>query len=222
MQSGLKLLVEEPCFDIEYLVEEKNSKEESSLFIQGTFLMAEKENKNGRIYSINEMAPEVQRYTNDMILTKRALGELNHPASVEINPERACHMITSLKQEGNTFIGKSKILNTPMGHIVRNLVLDGVSLGVSSRALGKLNENGGHNDVTDFRLICADVVHDPSVDTAFVQGILEAKEYVIKCDGGICQLYDDFEKKLETLPRHDVDTYMKESILDFINALKNR
>lgn len=222
MKSGLKLLVEEPCYDIEYLIDEKNSKAESSLYIHGPYLMAEKKNKNGRIYSLEEMVNEVNRYTADMIQTKRSLGELNHPASVEINPERACHMITELKQEGNMFIGKSKILNTPMGHIVKNLLLDGVRLGVSSRALGKLSEAGDHNDVTDFRLIGEDVVHDPSVDTAFVEGILEAKEYVIQCDGGICEIYDGFEKKLETIPRHDADSYLRESILDFIKQLKNK
>lgn len=218
--SGLKLLIDEPIFDIEYKVEEKNKNESSNLFIHGPYLMAERKNKNGRVYSLDEMTREVTRYNNDMIETRRSLGELNHPASVEINPERACHMITELHQEGNAFVGKSKVLNSPMGHIVRNLILDGVKLGVSSRALGKLNQNNDHNDVSEFHLICCDVVHDPSVDTAFVDGILEAKEWVVKCDGTICELYDNLEEKLETLPKHDVDIYLREQILRFINSLK--
>jgi len=218
--SGLKLLIDEPIFDIEYKVEEKNKNESSNLFIHWPYLMAERKNKNGRVYSLDEMTREVTRYNNDMIETRRSLGELNHPASVEINPERACHMITELHQEGNAFVGKSKVLNSPMGHIVRNLILDGVKLGVSSRALGKLNHNNDHNDVSEFHLICCDVVHDPSVDTAFVDGILEAKEWVVKCDGTICELYDNLEEKLETLPKHDVDIYLREQILRFINSLK--
>jgi len=219
--SGLKLLVETPNYDIDFLVEQKNSKEPSTLYIHGTYLMAETKNKNGRVYSLDEMAGEVSRYNENMIQTGRALGELNHPASVEINPERACHMITEFKQEGKAFIGKSKILNTPMGHIVRNLVLDGVKLGVSSRALGKLSNAGDHNDVSDLHFICCDVVHDPSVDTAFVDGILEAKEWVLKCDGSICQLYDKFEEAISTLPKHETNTYLKEQIINFINSIKN-
>jgi hypothetical protein len=221
MNTGLKLLVEEPCYDIEPLIEEQNSKSPSTMYITGPFLMAEKKNKNGRIYSLNEMTQEVNRYTRDMIERQRSLGELNHPASVEINPERACHMVTEFKQNGNMFMGKSKILNTPMGQLTRTLITDGVKLGVSSRALGKLEEKGDHKDVSDLHLICVDVVHDPSVDEAFVDGILESKEWVLKCDGGICQLYDSFESKLETLPKHETEQYLKENIIEFINSLKN-
>ena len=221
MDSGLKLLIEEPCYDIEPLVEEKNSKSPSIMYITGPFLMAEKKNKNGRIYSINEMTQEVNRYTNDMIKSSRSLGELNHPASVEINPERACHMVTELTQNGNMFMGKAKILNTPMGQLVRTLITDGVRLGVSSRALGKLEEKGDHKDVSDLHFICVDVVHDPSVDNAFVDGILESKEWVVKCDGSICELYDQFENKLDCLPKKDTEAYLKECVLDFIQSLKN-
>jgi len=222
MDEGLKLLVEEPCYEIEPLVEEQNSKSPSTMYITGPFLMAETKNKNGRIYKLDEMTKEVNRYTDEMIKRGRSLGELNHPASVEINPERACHMVSEFRQNGNVFIGKSKILNTPMGNLVRTLMTDGVKLGVSSRALGKLDEKGDHKDVSDLHLICVDVVHDPSVDTAFVDGILESKEWVLKCDGSICELYDNFEHKLESLPKKDTEAYLKESILDFIQSLKNK
>lgn len=217
---SLKLLVEEPCYDIETLVEEKNKNEEATIYIHGPYLMAEEKNKNGRVYPLHEMTKEVNRYIRDMIETRRALGELNHPTSVEINPERACHLITNLHQEGNVFIGKSKVLDTPLGRIVKSLVQEKVRLGVSSRALGKLTPSGDHNDVSDFHLLTCDVVHDPSVPTAFVDGILEAKEYVIRCNGHICEVFDKFEESLEKLPRHDVQQYLSGLIVEFIENLK--
>ena len=220
---ALKLLVEQPTFEYDVeLVEEKKGLA-NTMFIKGPFLMAERKNKNGRVYKIDEMIKEVTRYTNDMIKPCRSLGELNHPTSVEINPERACHIVTELRQEGNLFYGKSKILNTPMGAIVRTLIQDGVKLGISSRALGKLTENGDHNDVTDLRLICMDVVHDPSVETAFVDGILESKQWVLKCDGTVCEwvegAYNKLEQSLCSIPKHDRDVYIKEHINTFIREL---
>ena len=221
---GLKLLVEQPNYEIETLVVEEGRDKERSMYISGPYLMAEKKNRNGRIYPLEDMEKEVNRYTSDMIKTCRSLGELNHPTSVEINPERACHMITQLVPEGNTFIGKSKILNTPMGNLVKTLITDGVKLGISSRALGKLNPSGDHNDVSDFRLICCDVVHDPSVESAFVDGILEAKEWVLKCDGTICEFverqHNELREKVATLPRHNKEEYLKEQIINFINSIK--
>jgi len=222
--QGLKLLIEEPVYDFDVLIEEKNNKEPSSMYIKGVYLMSEKKNKNGRIYKLDEMQKEVNRYLTEMVKAGRSLGELNHPTSVEVNPERACHMITELRQEGNGFIGKSKILNSPMGHIVRNLILDGVKLGISSRALGKLDNKGDHNDVSDLRLICCDVVHDPSVDSAFVDGILEAKQWILRCDGVICefveQSYNKLEQNLQTMPKHDSEEHIKKCLLEFINSLK--
>lgn len=229
MNNKLKLLVEEPCFEYDVLVDEKNTKEQSTLFIRGPYLMAESKNKNGRIYTLNEMVPEVHRYVSEMIQEKRSVGELNHPTSVEVNPERACHMITEFKQDGNVFIGKSKITSNPIGQVVRSLIMDGVKLGVSSRALGKLvpGSNGEHQ-VQGFHLICCDVVHDPSVNNpggtqAFVNGIFEAKEWILKQDGTIMEAvaYDIFEKQLSNLPKNGVlkEEKIKSAILDFINLL---
>ena len=218
-----KLLVEEPTFDLQYIVEEKNKNEPSTLYIQGPFLMSEQKNKNGRIYNLNEMVQEVGRYTSEMIKEKRALGELNHPASVEVNPERACHLVTELRQEGNMFYGKSKILSTPMGQLVRSLIMDNVKLGISSRALGKLMPQGDSHAVQGFHLICCDVVHDPSVSTAFVNGIMEAKSWILNTDGTIAEAYDIFEKETRTLPKHSAarEEVLKEQILKFITTLKN-
>ena len=218
-----KLLVDEPVFDLQYIVEEKNKTEQSTLYIQGPFLMSEQKNKNGRIYNLNEMVQEVDRYTTEMIKENRSLGELNHPASVEVNPERACHMITELRQDGSMFYGKSKVLSNPMGQLVRSLVMDGVKLGISSRALGKLLPQGDTHAVQGFHLICCDVVHDPSVSSAFVNGIMEAKSWILEQDGAITEAYDIFERGISKLPKKsDIkEAVIKEQILLFINTLKN-
>lgn len=217
----LKLLTEQPNFDVQYLIEEKNKEGEQNLYIYGPYLQAEQKNKNNRIYTLDEMTQEVGRYSKEMIDTKRSLGELNHPSSAEVNPERACHMITSLKQEGTTFVGKSKILRTPTGNIVRSLIQDGVRLGVSSRALGKLvkEDTKGTDTVKNMRLCAVDVVHDPSVDKAFVQGILESKQFVLRDDGSIEEFYDTLEKNLSHLPKKDVNSYIKEQVMDFLAKL---
>jgi hypothetical protein len=192
--NSYRLLVEEPTYEIQYLVEEKNRTSPSNLYIKGPFLMANEANKNKRIYPLEEMVREVDRYSTEMIAGNRSTGELNHPQSPEINLERICHMVTELKQNGNIFEGKSRILSTPMGQIVRSLILDGVKLGVSSRALGRLDASGDYNKVSDFRLVAVDVVADPSVPTAFVNGILESKQWILSENGNFEPLFNAFEK----------------------------
>jgi hypothetical protein len=219
--NAYRLLVEEPTYEVQYLVEEKNRNSPSNLFIHGPFLMANEANKNKRIYPLEEMVKEVDRYSQEMILGKRSTGELNHPSSPEINLERICHMVTELKQNGNIFEGKSRILSTPMGQIVRSLILDGVKLGVSSRALGRLDSDGQYNKVSDFRLVAVDVVADPSVPTAFVNGILESKQWILTENGNFEPLFERFEKNIGNLPRNNKDQYLKEQVIAFINALKS-
>jgi len=219
---NLQVLAETPCYDVEYLVEESNKQGERNYFIFGPYLQAEKQNKNDRVYSLDEMVPEIIRYKKDMIDTKRSLGELNHPASAEINPERACHLITELNQQGTTYLGKSKVLNTPMGKIIQSLINDGVKLGVSSRALGKLIKETNRNLVKNFRFITCDVVHDPSVESAFVDGVLESKSYVLKEDGSLEEFYNKLEKNLAALPKHDINQFIKEQVLSFIAKIKNQ
>lgn len=218
-----KLLVEDPVYDLKYLVEEKNKNEPSTLYIQGPFLMSEQKNKNGRIYNLNEMVQEVGRYTAEMIKENRSLGELNHPESVEVNPERACHMITELRQEGNMFYGKSKILSTPIGALVRALIMDNVKLGVSSRALGKLLPQGDTHAVQGFHFICCDIVHDPSVASAFVNGIMESKEWILESNGKIVEAYESFEKRIGNLPKKAVfkEEVLNNAVLELIEVLKN-
>jgi hypothetical protein len=218
--SPLKLLVEQPKYDIECIIEEKNSTSPQNLYIQGPFLMSETKNKNGRIYPLNEMQVEVQRYVVEMVDRKRALGELNHPASVDVNPERASHLITKMWQEGNLFYGKAKILNTPVGNVVKSLVMEGVQLGVSSRALGKLTQTNEGNVVSNLHLVGVDVVHDPSCDRAFVDGILESKAWIINPDGSITEALEKFYSGVKTMPVGNRDEYIKNLIIGFLNNVK--
>ena len=215
---AFKLLVEKPDLnDFEYIVEEKNSKEPSKLYIQGPFMMASEKNRNNRVYDLKEMAKEVDRYTAEMIDENRAMGELNHPTTAEVDLERACHIVTELTQKENIFYGKSKVLSTPCGQIVRSLIMDGVKVGVSSRALGQVAENpDGHSDVKDMKLIAIDCVADPSFPKAFVNGILESKQWVLADDGKYEEVYSKFEKSIGKLPKKDLDNYLREHIISFI------
>jgi hypothetical protein len=220
MSKSYNLIVESPTYDLKVLVSEQNRNSPSEMFLTGPYLLAAEANRNKRIYPLEEMMKEVGRYDKEMIKEKRATGELNHPSHPEVNLERACHLVTELKQDGNLFYGKSKILSTPMGQIVRSLVLDGVKLGVSSRALGRVDEKNGIGHVSDFRLVAIDVVADPSVPTAFVNGILESKSWVLADNGEFEPLYDRFEKSISSLPKKNADAYLREQFVAFINALK--
>lgn len=220
---SLRLIVEKPApeEEFEYIVEEKDRNSPSNLFIKGPYMMAENYNRNNRLYRLEEMVNEVNRYKTEMIKTNRALGTLNHESSAEVNLDRVCHIVTDLYQEGNVFHGKSKVLTTPSGHIVRALINDGVKVGMSSRALGQLVEaSGGKNIVKDFRLISIDCVADPSFPKAFVNGILESKQWVLGESGQFEEVYADFEKGISKLPKSQIEQYLKECILNFLNKIK--
>jgi hypothetical protein len=219
---ALKLLIEQPALEeeFEYVLEEQNNNKPANLFISGPYMQCEMVNKNKRIYSEGEMDREVNRYINEMVKTKRAMGELNHPTKAEVDLERACHIVTDLRKEGNTYFGKSKVLSTPTGQIVRSLINDGVKVGMSSRALGKLNEqSNGVNRVSEFRLVAVDCVADPSCPAAFVNGILESKQWVLKDDGRFEEFYENFSNSISKLPKKDVEQYLKEQILVFFNRI---
>ena len=162
---SLNLLIETSTEqDFDYIVEENTDSKKRNLYIKGVFMEAEKVNKNNRVYPIEEMTREVDRYIKEMVGSGRAMGELNHPTNPDVDLGRACHMVTELKQEGKQFIGKSKVLSTPCGQIVESLISDGVKVGMSTRSLGKLVEEGGDgvNKVADMRLVAIDCVADPS------------------------------------------------------------
>ena len=172
-------LIKEISDSVTYLVEESEGKK--VLFIEGPFLVSERTNKNGRMYKEETMRKEVGRYTEEYISKNRAFGELGHPDTPSINLDRVSHLIVGLRQEGNSWIGKAKILETPMGNIARSLIEGGAQLGVSSRGMGSLKAVNGINIVQDdFHLAtAADIVADPSAPGAFVQGIMEGKEWMM-------------------------------------------
>ena len=220
----LNLIVETPApkEEFEYIVEEGNSKDKQNFYIKGPYMMAEGVNRNKRIYPLEEMQREVKRYENLMVKTGRAMGELNHPTTADVDLERACHLVTEMSQDGNVFYGKSKVLSTPTGLIVRSLINDGVRVGMSSRALGQLIPESGQdgvNRVKDFKLVAIDCVADPSFPKAFVNGILESKQYVVNKYGQFEEAYDSFESNLTSLPTKNVDDYLKQNILKFIKQL---
>ena len=171
-------LITENIEDIQVLTEESEGKK--NYYIEGIFLQGDLTNRNGRNYPVNILEREVNKYNESFVGTGRALGELGHPDGPTINLDRVSHKILSLKREGNNFIGKAKLLETPMGKIAKSLLDDGVKLGVSSRGLGSMTEKNGVNYVgEDFMLAtAADIVADPSAPDAFVDGIMEGKEWV--------------------------------------------
>jgi hypothetical protein len=195
----MKLITEEVT-NVKIISEGKGA--DKKLYIEGVFLQGEIKNRNGRMYPITTLSREVNRYNENFVTKGRALGELGHPDGPTVNLDRVSHKITSLTQEGNNFIGKAQILNTPMGKIASSLLDEGVMLGVSSRGVGSLQTTSeGHKVVgEDFMLAtAADIVADPSAPDAFVSGIMEGKEWV--WEGGILreQLASRTQKRINTL-----------------------
>ena len=195
----MKLITEEVA-RVKFIVEGKGA--QKKMYIEGVFLQGEIKNRNGRMYPINTLAKEVNRYNESFVKKGRALGELGHPEGPTVNLDRVSHKITSLVQEGNNFRGKAQLLSTPMGKIAQNLIGEGVTLGVSSRGVGSLKEDVRGCKVVgeDFMLAtAADIVADPSAPDAFVSGIMEGKEWV--WEGGILreQLAEKTQKRINTL-----------------------
>ena len=195
----MKLITEE-IEQVEVIVEQRDGKK--SMFIEGIFLQGDIKNRNGRMYPMETLRKEVTRYNENFVNSGRALGELGHPEGPTVNLDRVSHKITSLKENGSNFIGKAKLLNTPMGKIAQNLIDEGVKLGVSSRGLGSLSVNNeGVKIVSDDFMLAtaADIVADPSAPDAFVQGIMEGKDWV--WDGGVMRerLAEKTYKQVNTL-----------------------
>ena len=195
----MKLITEEVS-RVKFIVEGKGAKKK--MYIEGVFLQGEIKNRNGRMYPLQTLAKEVGRYNESFVSKGRALGELGHPDGPTVNLDRVSHKITSLRQEGNNFIGKAQLLSTPMGKIAQNLIGEGVTLGVSSRGVGSLKEDLHGCKVVgeDFMLAtAADIVADPSAPDAFVSGIMEGKEWI--WEGGILreELAEKTQKRINTL-----------------------
>lgn len=199
-------LITEKVEDVQVLTEEKNGKKK--LYIEGTFLQGEIKNRNGRMYPLATLEREVSKYNESFIKSGRALGELGHPEGPTVNLDRASHLITSLVQEGNNFRGRARILETPMGNIAKNLLDEGVKLGVSSRGIGSLKETNGCKVVADDYMLAtaADIVADPSAPDAFVEGIMEGKDWI--WDGGILR------EKFATKTYKSINTLVDQKQLD--------
>ena len=191
-------LISEAVEEVEYITEEKEGGEKSYK-IRGIFMQADIKNRNGRVYPMEVLDEEVKNYNKKFVEQNRAFGELGHPEGPTVNLERVSHMITSLKPDGKNFIGEAKIMDTPMGKIVKNLMDEGAKLGVSSRGMGSLRQKGGANVVSDdfYLATAADIVADPSAPNAFVEGIMEGKEWIWN-NGALVEAHvADLKKKFD-------------------------
>lgn len=214
------LLIKEEITEAKYLVEEA-SDGKKNYFIEGIFLQAERKNRNGRIYPREILAREVARYNSNYVQQKRAFGELGHPDSPTINLDRVSHMIQSLTPDGANFIGKAKIVDTPYGKIVKNLIDEGARLGVSSRGLGSLRQQNGVQMVQDdfYLATAADIVADPSAPDAFVRGIMEGKEWVFD-NGSFKEIdYDKTKKALMEASRNDFEQRALQAFNNWLSKL---
>lgn len=215
----MKLITEE-ITDVQYLVEESKNGTKNH-YIHGIFMQAETKNRNGRVYPLGLLQREVNRYNNNYVQKNRAFGELGHPDSPAINLDRVSHMITNLKQEGNNFIGKAKILDTPNGRIVKSLLEGGANLGVSTRGVGSLKPSNGYQLVNDdFHLAtAADIVADPSAPEAFVQGIMENREWILEGTGWKEVDYDKAKKQLKEATKRDIEAVSLRVFENFLSKL---
>lgn len=215
-------LIAEQVEDIKYLTEEVGPDKAKTYYIEGIFLQANKKNRNGRMYPKDILQREVARYTVNYIVPNRAFGELGHPDSPTINLDRVSHVVKNLKEDGDNYFGRAKILDTPYGKIVKNFIDEGVKLGVSSRGLGSLKSVGGTNMVQDdfFLASAADIVADPSAPDAFVQGIMEGKEWILEGTGWKEIDYNAAKKAIEEAAQKDLEAIKIKVFEDFINKLE--
>tara|TARA_Y100001937_G_scaffold120790_1_gene178531 strand:- start:1281 stop:1928 length:648 start_codon:yes stop_codon:yes gene_type:complete len=213
-------LITEVNEEIKVLTEEdKGGKKQ--YFIEGIFMQAEQKNRNGRVYPKEILQKESERYSKEYVDKNRAYGELGHPEGPTINLERVSHMIKELKEDGNNFVGKAKIMDTPYGNIVKNLMSEGATLGVSTRGMGSLEERNGVKVVKDdfYLATAADIVADPSAPDAFVKGVMESKEWV--WDNGIIKEVDvaKMKKAIEKAPKKLLPEEQVRIFNEFISKL---
>lgn len=216
----MKLITEE-VNEIRILSEMNERTGQKEMFIEGIFMQAETKNRNGRVYPFNVLSKEVERYNSDYVQKNRAFGELGHPDSPTINLDRVSHMITKLYPDGNDFIGKAKIMDTPNGKIVKSLLDGGASLGVSTRGVGSLKPANGYQLVQDdFHLAtAADIVADPSAPKAFVQGIMENAEWILTNTGWQEVHFDHAKKLIKEASKSEVEAVALRVFENFISKL---
>ena len=201
------------------ITEGKNGKK--SHFIEGVFLQGEIKNRNGRMYPISTLQREAASYNSKYIEKGRALGELGHPDGPTINLDRVSHLITSLKQEGNNYVGKARLLDTPMGNIAKNLIDEGVKLGVSSRGLGTIRERDGVKVVMDDFMLAtaADIVADPSAPDAFVNGIMEGREWIYNSGAIQEQTVEQIKKRIDNAALNQMEEVKLSAFNQFLQQL---
>jgi hypothetical protein len=204
---------------IEIMTEEKNG--QKTYFIEGTFLQGDIKNRNGRVYEFKMLKDKVEQYRKEFVEQKRAFGELGHPEGPTINLERVSHMITELGPDGKNFYGKAKIMDTPYGKIVKNLMDEGAKLGVSSRGVGSLEEKNGANYVKDdFRLsTAADIVADPSAPEAFVRGVMEGREWIYENGLLVAKEIDEIKQSIRRASSRKLEEQMVNAFKRFISKL---
>ena len=217
--STVRLFSEAVDHDVEYITEEKEGGGKNYK-IRGIFMQADIKNRNGRVYPMEVLQNEVTKYNKNFIKENRAYGELGHPEGPTVNLERVSHMITSLEPDGKNFIGEAKIMSTPMGEIVKSLMDEGAKLGVSSRGMGSLNQKNGANYVRDdfYLATAADIVADPSAPNAFVEGIMEGKEWVWKHGALLEAELEDMKQKFDVV---EAKRNHVQEALEFAKFLKN-
>ena len=212
-------LITETIENVEVITEGKGA--DKKLYIEGVFLQSEIKNRNGRMYPFSVLEKEVNRYNEEYVKTSRALGELGHPDGPTVNLDRVSHRITSLKSEGNNFIGRAQIMNTPMGNIAKSLLEDGVKLGVSSRGMGSIDRREDMGVVMDDFMLAtaADIVADPSAPDAFVNGIMEGKEWA--WDNGILKETEvaKYKRYVDSATRRNLEERTLRVFNDFLTGL---
>ena len=212
------LLITEVNDNINLVTEEVNG--EKQYHIDGIFMQAEQKNRNGRVYPQKTLINEVQRYNNEYVKTNRAMGELGHPDGPQLNLERVSHLIKELRVDGNDIYGKAKILDTPYGKIVKDLIKEGVKIGVSSRGMGSLKQVNGVNEVQeDFSLSAVDIVADPSAPDAYVQGIMEGKEWVWENGILTSREIESHKEVISKTPSRNLDEAKLYCFADFLSNL---
>jgi hypothetical protein len=214
----MKLITETTQSEIQVLTEEKNG--QKNYFIKGVFMESDTKNRNGRVYPNEIMEKEIGRYNNEYVKQNRAMGELGHPEGPTVNLERVSHIIKNLSVDGKQIVGEAKIMDTPYGKIVKNLIDEGAKLGVSSRGMGSLKEQDGVNVVQeDFMLAAVDVVADPSAPNAFVNGIMEGKEWI--WDNGVLKpvVIENYKKIIKKTSSRRLEEQAINLFKDFISKL---
>lgn len=215
-------LIKEHTEEVKLIVEAKEDGKSKDYFIEGVFLQANLKNRNGRMYPKEIMQKEVDRYNNEYVAKNRAFGELGHPDSPTINLDRVSHLIKSLKLEGNNFIGKAKIMDTPYGKIVKSLIDEGAQLGVSSRGMGTLVQKNGVNLVQDDFMLstAADIVADPSAPDAFVEGVMEGAEWIYNASTKSWMMAEQIRSDIRKMTASQVVENQARMFQTFLDSLK--